>query len=234
MFRGKSRILAYALLAFLVGLTAFAAQDKPKNLALSDSLALLKKANITDVHHHLYGMPPPEMDLVGTNFGATRGTKNVRLDGTLVTSYIHWANTGVTFTPPFALIYWDHVYQFAIVDGPTVLSNIFSKRIPWDFVSMTPNKGPAGTEVSIDVYRLPASPGGLVLKIGTIDFPVISWTPPSGGGSFGKIKARVPPGVPLGSQNVYLQKGGEVASEIYTFKVILPFIAPPPKIIKKY
>jgi hypothetical protein len=233
MIRGKSRILAYALLAFLAGFTAFGAQDKPKNLALSDSLALLKKPNITDVHQHLYGMPPPEMDMIGTNFGATRGTKNVTVDATPVTSYIHWGNTGITFTPPFPLVYWDHVYQFAIVNGSIVLSNVFSKRIPWDFDGMTPQEGPAGTEVLINVYRLPASPGGLVLKIGTFDFPIVSWTPPSGGGSFGKIKARVPPGVPLGPQRVYLQKGGEVASETYTFKVILPVI-PPPKIIKKY
>jgi len=234
MIRGRSRIVAYALLAFLIGFTVLAAQDKPKNLALSDSLALLKKPNITDVHHHLYGMPPPEIDLVGTNFGATRGTKNVRLDGTLVTSYIHWANTGVTFTPPFALIYWDHVYQFAIVSGSTVLSNVFSKRIPWDFDGIAPREGPVGTEVLINVLRLPASPGGLVLKIGTFDFPIVAWTPPPAGGYLGKIKAKVPAGVPLGTKNVYLQKGGEVASETYTFKVILPFITPPPKIIKRY
>ena len=232
MFRGKSRILAYALLAFLAGFTAFAAQDKPKNLALSDSLALLKKPTITDVHHHLYGMPPPEMDLVGTNFGATRGTKNVRLDGTLVTSYIHWANTGVTFTPPFALVYWDHVYQFAIVSGSNVLSNVFSKKIPWDFDGMAPREGPVGTEVEITVYRLPASPSGLVLKIGTFDFPVVAWTP-AGTGSYGKIKAKVPPGVPLGEQDVYLQKAGEVASEKYRFKVILPLLDLPPKVIRK-
>lgn len=234
MFRGRSRILAYALLAFLAGFTAFAAQDQPKNLALSDSVALLKKPNITDVHHAIIGEPPPEMDMIGTNFGSTRGTKNVRIDGTLANFYIHWGNTGITFTPPFPLVYWDHVYQFAIVSGSNVLSNVFSKRIRWDFDGMTPQEGPAGTEVLINVYRLPASPGGLVLKIGTFDFPIVSWTPPSGGGSFGKIKARVPPGVPLGSQRVYLQKGGEVASEMYTFKVILPLISPPPKIIRKY
>jgi len=232
MFRGKTKILGCALLALLVWSAAFGAQDKFKKPAVSDDLTVLKKPNITDVHQHLYGMPPPEMDLVGTSFGATRGTKNVRLDGTLVTSYIHWANTGVTFTPPFALVYWDHVYQFAIVSGSNVLSNVFSKRIPWDFDGMTPKEGPVGTEVVINVYRLPASPGGLVLKIGTFDFPVVAWTP-AGTGSYGKIKAKVPSGVPLGDQNVYLQKGGEVASETYTFKVILPMISPP-KVIKKY
>jgi hypothetical protein len=42
------------------------------------------------------------------------------------------------------------------------------------------------------VYWLPASPGGLVLKIGTFDFPIVSWTLPPAGGYFGKIKARIP------------------------------------------
>lgn len=97
---------------------------------------------------------------------------------------------------------------------------------------MTPNKGPAGREVSIDVYRLPASPGGLVLKIGTIDFPVIAWTPPTSG-DIGTIKAKVPAGVDWGLRNVYLQKGGEVASEVYAFRVILPTVPPPKVIIKK-
>lgn len=231
MMRGKLRILAYSLLAFLAGFTAFAAQDKPK-LVTSQSQALLTKANITEVHHIFHGYPPPEIYLVGSNFGETQGTKNVRIDSTLTTYYYFWNDKGVTFPLPFPIIYWDHVYQFAIVDGSNVLSNVFSKRIPWDFVSMTPNKGPAGTEVSIDVYRLPASPGGLVLKIGTIDFPVIAWTPPTSG-DIGTIKARVPAGVDWGLRNVYLQKGGEVTSTVYAFRVILPTVPPPKVIIKK-
>ncbi|MGB9005591.1 MAG: hypothetical protein WCB96_07705 [Candidatus Aminicenantales bacterium] len=105
MFRGKSRILAYALLAFLVGLTAFAAQDKPKNLKPSDYQGILKKANITEVHHIFHGYPPPEIYLVGSNFGETQGTKKVRIDSTLTTSYYFWNDKGVNFPLPFPIVY---------------------------------------------------------------------------------------------------------------------------------
>jgi hypothetical protein len=233
MNRGKSRLLAGALLVLLAGFLGLTAQEKAKIPSISDKMAVFKLPKITDVHQHLYGWPPPEIDLVGTNFGATRGTRNVRIDSTLATNYIFWKDTSITITPPFPLVYWDHVYQFAIVSGSNVLSNVFSKRIPWDFDGMAPKEGPVGTEVVINVYRLPASPGGLVLKIGTFIFPIVSWTPPSAGASFGKIKARVPSGVPLGAQKVNLQKGGQVASETYTFTVTLPMIYPPPKIIKR-
>jgi hypothetical protein len=232
MNRWVSGLLACALAVLLAWPAAFGAQEKLKKPAVSEGVAVLKKPVITEVRHHIYGEPPPEIDIIGSNFGSTRGTKNVRFDTTLSAGYLFWGNSTITTNPPFPLVYWDHVYQIAIVSGSNVLSNVFSKRFPWDFDGMTPREGPVGTEVVINVYRLPASPGGLVLKIGTLDFPVVEWTP-AGTGSFGKIKARVPSGVPLGAQNVYLQKGGQVASEIYTFTVILPLIAPPPKIIKK-
>jgi hypothetical protein len=233
MIRGKSRIVAYALLAFLAGFSAFAAQEKPKNLKPSDYQALLKKANITRVVHFGLGEPLPTMYLEGTNFGTTQGTKCVRVDGTLASQCYWWSDTSVAFKPPSPLIYWDHVYQFAIVDGPLVLSNIFSTRIPWDFDHMTPKQGEAGTEVSIYVYQLPDSPGGLVLKIGTFNFPVVGWTPHDSTFYYvGIIKAKVPAGTPVGLQNVYLQKGGQVASEVSQFKVLLPYAPPLGKIIK--
>ncbi len=234
MIRGKSRIVVYALLAFLVGFSALAAQDKPKNFTPSDYKGLLKKANITSVHHFISGADPlPDMVLLGTNFGATQATKNVRIDGTLASQCLFWHDTSITFKPPSPLIYWDHVYQFALVDGPLVLSNIFSTRIPWDFDHMTPKQGEVGTEVSLYVFNLPDSPGGLVLKIGTVDFPVVGWTPhDSTWYSLGIIKAKVPAGAPVGTQNVYLQKGGQVASEVYQFKVLLPYTPPSGKIIK--
>ncbi len=235
MKRLFSGLLACALLSTLGGLGGGRAQERPtlpKSLDSSKNLAVLKIPHITDVHQHLFGMPPLEIDVVGTNFGTTQGTRKVTLDGTAATHYLHWGDTGITITPPFALVFWDHVYQVAIVSGTHVLSNIFSKRFLWDFDGMTPKEGPVGTEVLINVYRLPASPGGLVLKIGAVDFPIITWTP-AGTGSFGKIKARVPSGVSLGDQKVYLQKAGQVASEVYTFKVILPTIPPPKVPVKK-
>jgi len=229
MNKGKWMVLVCVLFVFLVGLAALAGQIKTKAQVPRADLTRLKPPHITNVHHHIYGDPPPEIDLVGTHFGTTKGTKNVRIDGTLVTSYIlGWHDTDVSFNPPFTFIYWDHVYQFDIVDGPNVVSNIYSARIPWDFDAIIPKEGPVGTEVEITVYKLSPTPNGFVLKIGARDFPVISWT---AGGTWGKIRARVPAGMTAGVYNVNLQKGGEVASETYQFKVkpLIHFPIPPKK-----
>ena len=224
-------ILVCAAAVFAVGAAALVAQLPAKKVDIPANPALARIPHINSVAHHIYGDPPPEIDLVGTNFGATKGTKNVRIDGTLVTSYIlGWHDTSLSFNPPFTFIYWDHVYQFAIVDGATVLSNVLSARIPWDFDAMIPKEGPAGTEVEITVYKLCPTPNGFVLKIGSHDFPVISWT---AGGTWGKIRAKVPAGLAAGVYNVNLQKGGEVASETYQFKVTPSFTHVPIPPIKK-
>jgi len=183
MSKGKRMILVCALLVFLVGLAAFAGQIKVKGQAPRADLTLLKIPHITNVTHHIYGDPPPEIDMQGTNFGTTKGTKNVTIDGTLVTSYIlGWHDTSVSFNPPFTFIYWDHVYQFAIADGPNVVSNIYSIRIPWDFDAMIPKEGPVGTEVEITVYKLSPRPMGLYSRSALVIFP----SSPDGGGDLGK------------------------------------------------
>jgi hypothetical protein len=205
------------LLALPMGFSEQAKERKPPaSIVPPPGGTLMASPKITDVVHWYMGLYSAELTVAGQNFGDTQGTKKVRIDGTLVTSYIGWKNTAISFGTPFALTYWDHVYQFVIVDGTKVLSNVFSKRIPWDFDGMKPVAGPVGTEVTVNVFHLPASPGGLVLKLGSHNFDLISWTPE---GTQGKIKAKVPPGVPVGEHDVYLQKGGQVASEVYKFKV---------------
>jgi hypothetical protein len=230
MRKEKSRIPVLALLVFMAGLAGFSGQQKRQDLPPSDSLSLIKKPQITDVKHIWMGEPDVEMEFSGTGFGATRGTKKVRIDTTVALNYMAWGDTGISFGKPLTLIYWDHVYQFAIVDGSNVLSNVFSKRIPWDFDGIKPSQGPVGTVTEITVYQLSAAPNGFGLKIGGHDFPVVSWT---GGVTFGKIKAKVPAGLAPGTYDVYLQKAGEVASEKCTFKVVLPVIHLPDTPIKK-
>ena len=221
MRRVKSRISVLSLLVFLAGFTAFSGQQKKTDQFPSSNQQLIKKANITDVKHVWMGEPDVEMEFSGTGFGATQGTKKVRIDTTLALNYMAWGDTGISFGKPLTLIYWDHVYQFAIVDGSNVVSNVFSKRIPWDFDGIKPSQGPVGTVAEITVYQLSTTPNGFALKIGGHDFPVVSW---AGGVTFGKIKAKVPAGLAPGTYDVYLQKGGEVASQKVQFKVVLPLI----------
>ncbi len=178
----------------------------------------LGKPNITGAEQKYFGSPNPEIDIRGTGFGSVQGTKNIQVDGTPVSSMpgwsvIRWSDTMVTIQSQ-NLIPWEHVYRFAVTDGETVVSNVFSKRFLYKFDGIKPNSGTPGTTVKVYIWGIPASPGGLVLKLGSYSFPVLSWTA-------GKpVEARVP-SVPAGTYDVYLQKGSDVVSVKINFKVIL-------------
>jgi ligand-binding SRPBCC domain-containing protein len=183
------------------------------------------KPVITSTRHEHMGYPGGEFSLIGINFGTTKGSKNVQVDGTVVTNFmgLPWKDTYLCFALPVPYIPWEHVYQFCIVDGSTVISNVFSQRFLYHFEILVPKEGFRGTEVKLPVYNLPASPGGLVVKIGTYTMSVTSWK----GGGWGEIKAKVPTNVPYGEHDVYLQKGSDVVSNMVKFKVF-PLIKPPP------
>lgn len=196
---------------------------KVKSGQASFTITCTPKPVITSITHWHMGYPTGEFTVVGTNFGATQGSKNVRVDGTLVTHYLAgWHDTAITIGLPVPYYPWEHVYQFCIVDGSTVISNVYSQKFLYHFEVVVPSEGFKGTEVKLPVFNLPASPGGLVVKIGTYTMTVTSWT----GGGWGEIKAKVPTSVPMGEHDVYLQKGSDVVSNKKKFKV-LPLFKPP-------
>ena len=203
---------------------------KVKSGQANFTITCTPKPVITSTKHEHMGYPGGEFSIMGTNFGTTKGSKNVHVDGTVVTNYmgIAWKDTYLCFVLPVPYIPWEHVYQFCIVDGSTVISNVFSQRFLYHYEKVIPSEGTVGTEVNLTVFNLPASPGGLVLKIGTFNMSVTSWT----GGGYGKIKAKVPAGVPLGEHDVYLQKGSDVVSNKKKFKV-LPLFKPPLEPVKR-
>ncbi|MGB9005596.1 MAG: hypothetical protein WCB96_07730 [Candidatus Aminicenantales bacterium] len=174
------------------------------------------KPHITSVMDKYFGYPDPEFDVVGSNFGDTQGIRKVRVDGVLVSSYPFWHDTAVGIELPVAFTPWEHVYEFCFVAGASnIISNVYSHRFLYRSEAIIPHEGPVGTEVKFPVFRLPASPGGLVLKIDTYTMPITSWK----GGGFGEIKAKIPAGVPLGEHDVYLRKGSDVVSNKLKFNV---------------
>jgi hypothetical protein len=218
MNKPAARVFVLALSIVLAGVAVPAGQLQ-RNSQIAANQALYQIARIADVNQVVMDFDA-ETDLKGTNLGATQGTRKLRVDGTLATFYHLWNDNGFIFAPPTPFIYWDHVYKFEIVDGMNVVSNVFTKRIPWNILGVTPANGPAGTIVDISVYRLLAANNGFVLKIGSLDMPIVSWT---GGGTIGTIKAKVPAGLAPGAYIVYLQKGGETASKkSYQFTVLIP------------
>jgi hypothetical protein len=203
---------------------------KVKSGQANFKITCIPKPVITSIKHEHMGYPTGEFTIMGTNFGTTKGSKNVHVDGTAVTNFmgISWKDTYLCFVLPVPYIPWEHVYQFCIVDGSTVISNVYSQKFLYHYEKVIPSEGTVGTEVKLTVFKLPASPGGLVLKIGTFNMSVTSWT----GGGYGEIKAKVPAVVPLGEHDVYLQKGSDVVSNKQKFKV-LPLFKPPLEKIKR-
>ena len=203
---------------------------KVKSGQANFTITCTPKPVITSTKHEHMGYPGGEFSIMGTNFGTTKGSKNVHVDGTVVTNYmgISWKDTYLCFVLPVPYIPWEHVYQFCIVDGSTVISNVYSQKFLYHFEVVVPSEGFKGTEVKLPVFNLPASPGGLVVKIGTYTMTVTSWT----GGGWGEIKAKVPTSVPYGEHDVYLQKGSDVVSNKKKFKV-LPLPKPPLEPVKR-
>jgi hypothetical protein len=174
------------------------------------------KPHIDSVIHKHLGFPTGEFDIIGKQFGATQGTRKVRVDGTMATSYLAWQDTYLSINLPVPYIPWEHIYQFCIVDGANnVISNLYSKRFLYHCEDVIPHEGPIGTRVRFPVYKLPSPLSGLVLKIGTRTMKIISWT----AGGYGEIVTSIPIKMPLGDHFMYLQKGSDVVSNKVKFRV---------------
>ncbi|MGB9005595.1 MAG: hypothetical protein WCB96_07725 [Candidatus Aminicenantales bacterium] len=224
MIRKRSSLSAWAFFSVLVFSSVLWAQEKFKKPNVSQNQAVLTMPNIAGIKVEHMGYPTPEVGILGTNFGATQGTKQVRADGNvahLINASWAWGDKLIWITFPY--IPWEHVYQFCIVDNGKVISNVFSYRFLYHYEKLNPDKGPVGTEVKLTVFMLPNSPAGLALKIGNANMSVTSWV----GGGYGKIVATVPAGVSPGEYDVYLQKGTDVVSNKLKFKVQYPPILLP-------
>ena len=219
----RKKMVLVLLGAFVVLAAAARAGLEPRPLCEPALVVIdvLAKPNITDANLKYLGWPEPEMDITGTNFGAVRGTKNVQVDGALVTalpgwSISRWSDTSITLQAK-DIIPWEHIYKIAIVEGSAVISNVLSKRFLYTIDGIKPTMGWVGSTAKVSIWDLPAAPGGLVLKLGSYNFTILSWGNP--------IEAKVP-AAPVGTYEVFLQKGRNVVSKKASFKVI-KLIKPP-------
>ncbi len=182
------------------------------------------KPNITGVVSHNFGSPFAEIDISGSNFGAVQGTRAVQIDGAPLSSKPGWvieAWKDNMVVLGGGLVPWEHLYQFAVTDGGSVISNVFSVRFLYRADGGPfPASGAPGSQFHIYIWNVPIPQGSLVLKMGSLACPIVNWNT-SG------IDAKVP-ALPPGSHNVYLQKGGDVVSFTYPFQVT--GLSPAPKI----
>ncbi len=177
--------------------------------------------HINNVKLYCGGMPCAELEIIGVNFGATRGSRVVFIDGAAVTDpsrYMAWSNTSISmFIPPASVIFWDHEYQFAVGSASNILSNTFAIRFLINIDGLKPVSGAPGSEFTIHTFSAGASQGSKILKLGPHTITdIVSWV---GDAVRAQIRVRVP-AIPPGEYNFYFQKGADIISVRAKFTVL--------------
>ena len=182
------------------------------------SQAFINKVNwlFCNIHHSQLSV-----SFNGSNFGASQGTKQVKIGTLPGWAASHWSNDLIEAQGPFNIVPWTQTYPVTIVDGVQTVSNTVQHRFPYrlvlEGVSGILVQVPAGSTLTVSVHGLPLTQGGLVLKLwnaGTAyPIEVLSWVSPN-------IQIRVPNIVGI-SGNLDIFDGGLRASDASVgFKVI--------------
>jgi hypothetical protein len=130
---------------------------------------------ITSIKVHCDGAPCDEFDIYGTNFGATQGSRKVRIDA-IEPSMVHlWSDTKIIVEGGVCTV-WDKTYHFGIYDGVTLLSSIFPQQFGASIDSFSPASGNPGTTVTLHALGAGATAAGKTVKMGTANMPIVSWT----------------------------------------------------------
>ena len=171
---------------------------------------------ISDVTFSCEGEPPSELDLHGSNFGATQGTRKVRVDGKISGVYHAWNDTYISCAGG-PIVDPDKNYEFIIVDAANnPLSNVFSKKFKMCWYDITPAQAQVGAQVLLRVFLAAPSQGSYIVKLGSATMPVVSWT---GHVVDAEIRVTVPQIAP-GTYNIGIFKGGVNVMKDRTFTVL--------------
>jgi hypothetical protein len=163
--------------------------------------------------------------IAGHNLGNTQGTKDISLDGKLVStlpgySIESWGQSccppQIWLTYPDDLIPWDHTYQIAITDGGKIVSNVLMEKFYYYVETQGHGCTPGGIFDCV-VPQLPPTQGDFTVHLlsnvvgssGDYLLTVISWTRTSNDGT---IRVQVPLNVVPGSYGVALFKSGTYVS----------------------
>jgi hypothetical protein len=218
----RKTIFALVILAVLAVAWTPAQQATQVNPALKIKKPIpFPIPNVSNVKLYCGGMPCAELQIIGSNFGSTRGSRVVFIDGAAITDasrYTAWSNTSISmFIPPASVIFWDHEYHFAVGVGSTIQSNTFAVRFLINLDGLKPNSGAPGSEFTIYTFSAGATQGTKVLKLGSHTITdIISWV---GDAVRASIRVRVP-AIPPGEYDFYFQKGADVISVRAKFTVL--------------
>ena len=211
--------LGLAIAAAVFVSTTAGRQIKPTNpnvkISMGDYPVL--KPKITDASYYCVGASGTELEVRGKYFGNTKGSRRLLVNGAPIPAVIIWGQESITGTGPL----WDvdHTYDIAIDDGTHVISNVLSKRFPYQWDSAKPEHGAPGTEVVLIGWGGGPAPTNKVIKMGTAVMTVISWTQ-TPGKTENTIHARVP-ALPPGTYEITMNKGGVNINKLHGFNFIV-------------
>ncbi|MDH4271539.1 MAG: hypothetical protein OEW18_06135 [Candidatus Aminicenantes bacterium] len=159
------------------------------------------------------------LEVLGKNLGSYSSNKFLYIDGIQadVNEVVGWADTKIDVDEEVfweitkSLLWWDHTYQWSIVDGGTVISNVFPKRFPLHLHRVTPASGSMDTTIEILGDGL-SHPGNLM--IGTHLVPSVSLR------EMHRIRAIVPSTVGPGTYQISIVQGGITISDSIPFTVL--------------
>ncbi|OGD28952.1 MAG: hypothetical protein A2Y56_04305 [Candidatus Aminicenantes bacterium RBG_13_63_10] len=182
------------------------------------SQAFISKVNWLSCNIHQSQL---SVSLNGSNFGASQGTKQVKIGTLPGWAASHWSNDLIEAQGPFNIVPWTQTYPVTIGDGAQTVSNTVQHRFPYrlvlEGVSGNPVQLPAGSTLNISVHGLPLTQGGLVLKLwneGTAyPIEVLSWISPN-------IQIRVPHIVGISGKLDIFDGGLRASDASVGFKII--------------
>jgi hypothetical protein len=200
-------IIIFALAVALAYVTTTSGQQiKPQNpnVKISRGEYPQLKPKITDASYICIGASCTEFVVRGQYFGTGPGSRRLLVNGVPIPHQGQWTPQQIAGFGPL----WDvdHSYDIAIDDGAQVISNVLTKRYPYQWDSVQPGHGLPGTEVVLIGWSGGPAQTDKVIKMGSAVMTVISWaqTP---GKTENTIHARVP-GLPPGVYQITMNKGG--------------------------
>ena len=170
---------------------------------------------ITGITVHCDGAPCDEFDITGANFGAAQGSRKVRIDA-VEPSMVHlWSDTKIIVEGGVCTV-WNKTYHFGIYDGVTLLSSIFPQQFGARIDSFSPASGNPGTQVTLHALGAGATAAGKIVKMGTANMPIVSWT---GSDCASAIVVTVP-SMPPGSYVIDIYSGATKIASCSPFKIL--------------
>ena len=210
---------------------AVAESNEANNMAFTpQDFPAPKLINITGVHQTtIMGSDTGniELHIAGTGFGATPGTKTVKLGSHTIPveeyngNFVGWTNTWINALVLDNLhIPYGQTYGLRIVNGTQTVSNTVQVLLKLDFEGIMLHNGNGltwqahpGDILWLYAYKLPPSQGNWTVHFGPQTVPVTSWTTQ-------KIVVTCP-SLPPGNIKVWIAKNGvDVCLSKYNFQIL--------------